>query len=859
MEYAYHIKAKKKSGDKDAFIWFSASSDNAAVNKYNYLMDESGLNPDNYFKPLRTDLPVVDDLPAEGEFDTTWCDKYQLEGDNGTTWFLKSPNEQPEPTPSVPENVPPVSSGSHRENFGKLSTEVRVLAVMRHGFKVIDQLLTKEEIDTLLTIAMDTDNPDFRYEQDFLQAVRLPAFSHMSTPRFASVIAGIARQCPKGSKFGTLSGIREFTNNLLNRHSSSADPERFKITIALLVMGVDPMHAKAADVRNAKELVSLREPAWVAWYGDLSLIPGIENFEELELYEITLGGMKNLKLIHDDIARAKFIRDRFLGHPMLPLYTAEKVEDTRDNADDSPPMQTVDTEHTAVTAGVEHIDEEKLPDTVETEKSPDTVCFSSPNQDVSPDLTDLKKVFDRSPLAHLAQPVTLGEPGEPGEPEGVQRCTSTWPGCFEPGRYADLPNEVYHAANGISSTMLKDARISLLWYHCRHVAKTIVKEESKALSSGSLVHVLALQPEMLEAEFNIEPILPEGALTTSASLKTAIEAWNTSLPPGVSTEDIQARIIAWNESQRQPFPLGADVTETGMLYGMLPPEFQTIPAEQKHTGAALKAAIKQYNATLPPLLKTSGSREELLSTLEAIEPQFVLAERQRPQPEKTSGNKEDLIATVKRIRPDAVIADELIAAWKGCEDGRTLVTQAQMRNAKSLQAALFAHPSAGPLLKHANRENEVSYFGIDEDTGLEIRVRPDAEITLGNLRIGMDLKTISMWNIKQEGLRAKLHREIIERDYHLSAAMYSDVAQFDQFFWIFINTDPDYNWIAIIEASSDLLELGRLEYRKALRDIDAAYASDCWPAPVTEEYTDELTDYDFRRLETLRKAEGELQ
>ncbi len=43
-------------------------------------------------------------------------------------------------------------------------------------------------------------------------------------------------------------------------------------------------------------------------------------------------------------------------------------------------------------------------------------------------------------------------------------------------------------------------------------------------------------------------------------------------------------------------------------------------------------------------------------------------------------------------------------------------------------------------------------------TGLEVRVRPDLEIDMGGLRIGADLKTISMWNIKQEGLRAK-HRK----------------------------------------------------------------------------------------------------
>ncbi|HBV9248227.1 TPA: exodeoxyribonuclease, partial [Klebsiella aerogenes] len=121
----------------------------------------------------------------------------------------------------------------------------------------------------------------------------------------------------------------------------------------------------------------------------------------------------------------------------------------------------------------------------------------------------------------------------------------------------------------------------------------------------------------------------------------------------------------------------------------------------------------------------------------------------------------------------------------------------QMSTALDIQKALLNHPTAGKLLQHPNRAVEVSYFGIDEETGLEVRVRPDLEIDMSGLRIGADLKTISMWNIKQEGLRAKLHREIIERDYHLSAAMYCETAALDQFFWIFVNKDENYHWIAI--------------------------------------------------------------
>ena len=183
---------------------------------------------------------------------------------------------------------------------------------------------------------------------------------------------------------------------------------------------------------------------------------------------------------------------------------------------------------------------------------------------------------------------------------------------------------------------------------------------------------------------------------------------------------------------------------------------------------------------------------------------------------------------------------------------KVLVNRQQLATALAIQKALLNHPTAGKLLTHPSRAVEVSYFSIDEETGLEVRVRPDLEIDMGGLRIGADLKTISMWNIKQEGLRAKLHREIIERDYHLSAAMYCETAALDQFFWIFVNKDENYHWIAIIEASEELLELGMLEYRKAMRAIANGFDTGEWPAPITEDYTEELNDFDMRRLEALR-------
>ncbi|HCT7891831.1 TPA: PD-(D/E)XK nuclease-like domain-containing protein [Klebsiella aerogenes] len=445
------------------------------------------------------------------------------------------------------------------------------------------------------------------------------------------------------------------------------------------------------------------------------------------------------------------------------------------------------------------------------------------------------------------QSATAEEEHEP-EPEATK-----WPEFFEPGRYEGIPNDVYHAANGTSSTQVKDARISLMYFEKRHVSKVIEKTRSPVLDMGNLVHALALQPEQLEKEFSIEPEIPEGAFTTTATIRAFIDEYNAGLPPLLSADDIKAQLEAHNATLPAPVPLGGDKDAIGIAYLELPDEFKRIVGDDKNfTASAMKACIKEYSATLPAPVKTSGGRDALLEQLAIINPDMVAQEAQKAQPLKVSGNKADLIQAVKSVKPDAVFADELLDAWRENPEGKILVTRQQMSTALDIQKALLNHPTAGKLLQHPNRAVEVSYFGIDEETGLEVRVRPDLEIDMSGLRIGADLKTISMWNIKQEGLRAKLHREIIERDYHLSAAMYCETAALDQFFWIFVNKDENYHWIAIIEASEELLELGMLEYRKAMRAIANGFDTGEWPAPITEDYAEELNDFDVRRLEALR-------
>ncbi len=684
-----------------------------------------------------------------------------------------------------------------------------------------------------------------------------------------------------------------------------------EIACALLPMDFNHFEIPGSILRRAKEIVTKKEEPWKSWSNILRNQPGVLGVNRTAIFNLVRIAPENIHLT--PVAHLEFVNQTMTAAfnsavELLPLHEAEpaaqeipqpegkesprksfctheenlqrvREEGARRRAEEAAAQpQKVEQElvknvgngifdvtallQNSATHGTKKATETtsnvQVQETVSDEKQagdevqPGESSLESGEESDTSQKDDVDQNTDS--VAKNSDSVSQTEPvAAQTEPEAQSdEPAVVYPAYFEPGRYEGLPNEVYHAANGISSTQVKDARVSLMYFNARHVEKTIVKERSAVLDMGNLVHALALQPEQLDAEFSVEPVIPEGAFTTAATLRTFIDEHNASLPTLLSADDIKVLLEEYNATLPPQVPLGANLEETAQNYTALPADFQRIDGDQKQTATAMKACIKEYNATLPQPVKTSGSRDALLEQLAIINPDLVAQEAQKPAPLKVSGTKADMIQTVKAVKPDAVFADELLDAWRDNPEGKVLVTRQQLSTALNIQKALLAHPTAGMLLTHPSRVVEVSYFGFDEETGLEVRVRPDLEIDLDGVRIGADLKTISMWNVKQESLRARLHREIIERDYHLSAAMYCETAALDQFFWIFVNKDENYHWIAIIEASADLLELGMLEYRKAMRAIATGFDTGEWPAPIIDDYTDELNDFDLRRLEALR-------
>lgn len=942
MEFPYVVKATQKSGKPDAFVWFTAKTEARANLMLDVALEDAGIETGRgkeYAKPIRTDFPVVDDLPEEGEVDFTWCDRYELAEDQHT-WNvkLKADDAALEENSQADDNVVNSEVGTEEQSQQPEQPNLIVVATLPFRQRVLAQFIGNGEYlyhvdagqkNEIVRLEMDTDDA---YVQNLLLAAEnVEAFKKAiehdihkvvnavkkvfpvdgKKPELATVIQFLTvwfkteyidrgllvKEWQKGNRVAQIQRTDVKTNagggNKTDRNTDyvhTLDTLDVEIALATLPMDFNIYDIPGGVYRRAKEIVSKKESPFSEWSEALRKTAGILDFSRAAIFALIRGTSSelvnfpgrlrayiNANLTENDhsnpseetLADAGHAPDVSWENEVNEQVAAEQktaakqpqianmgngvfsidglMGDQQPKTDDRSPLNEEATSDVQMEETVS--DEEQTGDEVQSgESSLETGEESHTGQQA-----DVKQkpenAHQNDESAHQnAKKVNQTEPEAQSDEPAV-----VYPAYFEPGRYEGLPNEVYHAANGISSTQVKDARVSLMYFNARHVEKTITKERSPVLDMGNLVHGLALQPEQLDEEFSVEPVIPEGAFTTTATIRAFIDEYNASLPAQLSADDIKALLEEYNATLPAQVPLGGSAEETGQSYMSLPEEYQRIEADQKQTAAAMKACIKEYNATLPAQVKTSGSRDALLEQLAIINPDLVAQEVQKQAPLKVSGTKADLIQAVKSVNPNAVFADELLDAWRENPHGKVLVTRQQLSTALSIQKALLEHPTAGKLLTHPSRAVEVSYFGFDDETGLEVRVRPDLEIDLDGVRIGADLKTISMWNVKQEGLRAKLHREIIDRDYHLSAAMYCETAALDQFFWIFVNKDENYHWIAIIEASAELLELGMLEYRKAMRAIATGFDTGEWPAPITADYTDELNDFDLRRLEALRQ------
>ncbi|HGE1289279.1 TPA: RecE family exodeoxyribonuclease, partial [Salmonella enterica subsp. enterica serovar Typhimurium] len=642
MEFFYVVKATQKSGKQDATVWFTAKSEARANLMLDVVLEdaeiETGRGKD-YARPIRTNFPVVNELPPEGEISFTFTNYYRL-GEDGMTWeqipgvTLPSSEAAAAARQHIVDGVDTETGEvleDHTENFGNESNspaqatapapELTVVATMPLRHRVLAQYIGEGEylyhVDAsqkkeILRLEMDTDNS---YVQNLLLAAEnVEAFKKAiehdihkivnavkkvfpvdgKTPELATVIQFLktwfetehidrgllVKEWAKGNRVSAIqrteSGANAGGGNKTDRnpdYEHTLDTLDVEIAMATLPMDFNIYELPGSVYRRAKEIVKKKESPFKEWSAALRATPGILDYSRAAIFAL-------IRSAHPEFYHYPGRLQGYINANLTETDHENPTEEALTAARHTPEKDAVEEANRQLAAArgeyVEGISDPNDPKWVKTGTSQPTTepelvknvgngifdvsalmqNSSTHGTETNPETTsnvqvqkadsDEKQAGDavqagEDDLGTGKEAVTVENQNQAEAQQNVpesqqEEPEAAWPEYFEPGRYEGVPNEVYHAANGISSTQVKDARVSLMYFNARHVEKTIVKERSPVLDMGNLVHALALQPENLEAEFSVEPEIPEGAFTTTATLREFIDAHNASLPALLSAD-----------------------------------------------------------------------------------------------------------------------------------------------------------------------------------------------------------------------------------------------------------------------------------------------------------------------------------
>ncbi|GDP91213.1 exodeoxyribonuclease VIII [Escherichia coli] len=116
-------------------------------------MDDAGFDEEDFKKPVRVNLPIVNDLPPEGVFDTEFCNRYEKGGEDGITmiFIAPSPSVQDKPASSDNTNVNGEDMAEIEDNMllPISGQELPIRWLAQHGSEKPVTHVSREELQAL--------------------------------------------------------------------------------------------------------------------------------------------------------------------------------------------------------------------------------------------------------------------------------------------------------------------------------------------------------------------------------------------------------------------------------------------------------------------------------------------------------------------------------------------------------------------------------------------------------------------------------------------------------------------------------------------------------------------------------------
>ncbi|EHY1858775.1 3'-5' exoribonuclease domain-containing protein [Escherichia coli] len=150
---AKNDKVRKRLGIKGGFYWRTAKKLSVAISRGVVAMDDAGFDEEDFKKPVRVNLPIVNDLPPEGVFDTEFCNRYEKGGEDGITmiFIAPSPSVQNKPASSDNTNVNGEDMAEIEDNMllPISGQELPIRWLAQHGSEKPVTHVSREELQAL--------------------------------------------------------------------------------------------------------------------------------------------------------------------------------------------------------------------------------------------------------------------------------------------------------------------------------------------------------------------------------------------------------------------------------------------------------------------------------------------------------------------------------------------------------------------------------------------------------------------------------------------------------------------------------------------------------------------------------------
>ncbi|EGS1596454.1 exonuclease [Escherichia coli] len=323
---AKNDKVRKRLGIKGGFYWRTAKKLSVAISRGVVAMDDAGFDEEDFKKPVRVHLPVVNDLPPEGVFDTEFCNRYEKGGEDGITMVLiaPSPSVQDKPASTDNTNVNGEDMAEIEENMllpvsgqelpirwlAQRGSEKPVTHVSRDKLQTL-HIAQAEELPavTALAISHKTSLLDPLEIRDLHKLVRdtdkvfpNPGNSGLGlmTAFFEAYLGAdytdrglLTKEWMKGNRVSritrTASGANAGGGNKTDRNPNlvhTFDTLDVEIAAATLPMDFNIYEIPGSVYRRAKEVVRKKESPFKEWSAALRAIPGILDYSRAAIFAL---------------------------------------------------------------------------------------------------------------------------------------------------------------------------------------------------------------------------------------------------------------------------------------------------------------------------------------------------------------------------------------------------------------------------------------------------------------------------------------------------------------------------------------------------------------------------------------------